>query len=139
MVAATTILVDMSVSTVPVTTVDVTRIEALLVGAEPSYSPDEVRWAWLVGWRDDWGQRHGLCASYRALSNRIVIPRHLEVLVGEEAMIGTYCHELKHAEQRHRMGLFRYLVAKVLARRFLEGEAEMAEEAGQLEHADRSR
>lgn len=92
---------------------------------------DTVNWKWLDGPRNWWGERHGLCASYRAISNTVVIPRYQQDMAFDTMMMPTYVHELTHAGQRKRMGAMGYILYKVIKRGKLEQEAIDAESKAQ--------
>lgn len=133
-VAATVLLIclDTWLSTAPMAPEQVNRIVVMMHGVNPLRPPADVGWAWLDGWRNHLGVRHGLNASYRCVSNRILVPRSLEPIACDPVMIPTYAHELVHAAQRRRMGLLGYMLAKIFQRGRIEYEAQ-AEEYRALE------
>ena len=112
---------------------DVNKLVAEINKVKPPYDPAKVRWVWLDGGRNMLGERYGLCASYRAWSNTIAIPRYHQGMIHDSLMLPTYCHELTHAKQRNRLGLFWYLWKKTLQRDQLEAEAVSEEERVQFD------
>ena len=115
-------ITDMLFFVTPLDQRDVDTIALYVDGA------NEVSWKWLDGPRNWWGERHGLCASYRAISNTVVIPRYMESVATDPVMIPTYVHELTHAKDRREMGFFKYEYTKILNRSSLERRAEQAEQ-----------
>lgn len=125
LVAAVAVL-DMFFSATPLDRADVALLASKLDGAE------KVDWKWLDGPRNWIGERHGLCVSYRAVSNTVVIPRYLEPVALDDIMLPSYVHELTHAAQRERLGLALYLTAKTFRRGKLEAEAVAEEKRAQI-------
>lgn len=60
-----------------------------------------------------------VCAMYLALSDKILIDQN----ESEGVVFILFCHEMRHAYQRHSMGLVKYLFMKVFFRSRLEAEA----------------
>jgi hypothetical protein len=118
-------VVDMVFSATPLDHNDVTRLASKLDGAE------QVNWKWLDGPRNWLGERHGLCVSYRAVSNTVVIPRYLEPVAFDDIMLPSYVHELTHAAQCQRMGRPLFITTKTFRRGKLEAEAIREEKRAQ--------
>ncbi len=120
-------LVDMALSTSPMPPEDVSVIQYRL----PDYDCSIVQWKRLHGWRNAWAERNGLCASYRAISNTIVVPAYWGDVSLDDMLMPTYVHELTHAAQRKRMGLAGYIAAKTFRRSALVAEAVAEEQRAQ--------
>lgn len=82
-------------------------------------------WAQSFNWQDipignlNVSKDCPICAMYLALSNRILIDQN----ESEGVVFILFCHEMRHAYQRHSMGLVKYLFMKVFFRSRLEAEA----------------
>jgi len=118
-------LLDMAMSVTPFTDDETKQMESvLLANGIPTRG---VRFKWLHGWRANYGVERGLCASYRCFSHTVVIPRQYKDIAFDPVLLPTIAHELTHAGQCKRDGLFTYNFYKIFKRHLLESEAENEE------------
>lgn len=68
--------------------------------------------------------KDGTLGRYCPVRNLIQLAEDVNL----EVIVGTYLHELMHAQQRKTMGMFLYFLALTFARSYLETDAMMIEE-----------
>lgn len=127
LMGVTVALIGLSVSTTPMDSTIRDAVVAELQPLRPMRDPASVKWVWLRGPRNALGERVGLCASYRALTDSVAVPRYLADMAADRLMAPTYAHELTHAAQCKRWGFLGYEWRKTFSRTAVEAEA-VAEE-----------
>ena len=117
------VLLDMTMSATKMTQEEQAKIRAMMAQFNPPRDPKNVTWKWLHGWRGNFAGKHGINASYRCISDSVVVPEACKALFADPVMADTYQHELTHAHQRKEYGLLGYLWRKTFHRKQIEDEA----------------